>query len=55
MTYLEHMKRAGEEAAKKQFGLCSTDKPPPTWAHGKKVTIGSVVERPARGDKKPCH
>jgi hypothetical protein len=45
MSFLDEARAAGEEGAKNAFGLLSrTSKPPPTWAHGRKVTISSMAQ-----------
>jgi hypothetical protein len=54
MPFLEDAKAAGEEAARDAFGLLSrTSKPPPTWAHGRKVTIPSMAQVPQQHSKEP--
>jgi len=47
-------KQAGEDDAKEHFGLSKTDKPPPTWAHGRKVKIPSMVQEDMKHDCQKC-
>lgn len=54
MSFLEAVKRAGEEHAREHFGLSRTDKPPPTWAHGRKITIPSMTEQPQKHGCRKC-
>jgi hypothetical protein len=54
VSYLELAKKAGEDAAKEEFGLNKTDKPPPQWAHGRKVTIPSMTQKTMKHDCQKC-
>lgn len=45
MNWQDLAKQAGQEDALSAFGLLHlTSKPPPTWAHGRKVTIPSMQQ-----------
>lgn len=37
------------------LGLSATSKPPPVWAHGKKLQIGSVRQARMPHGCKKCH
>ena len=51
MTLASRAKQAGQNAALDAFGLTRTEKPPPTWAHGRKVTIPSMAQVACKHDQ----